>query len=80
MNKRNGHILTDNQIPQFMKDKLFWIDDDKKFMHRKLVETNYRPSSLSRKLEWMEKCNIDHGVMFVSQIYCNGWHGDAKDA
>ena len=39
----HGHILPEpNQIPKFMKDKkLFWIDNDKKFMRQgKLVQTN----------------------------------------
>ena len=32
----HGHILPEpHQIPQFMKDKkLFWIDDNKKFMRQ----------------------------------------------
>ena len=32
----HGHILPEpNQIPKFMKDKkLFWIDNDKKFMRQ----------------------------------------------
>ena len=37
---------------------------------------------LKEKLEWMDKYNIDHGVMLnLSQIYCNGWQQqDAQDA
>ena len=82
----HGHILPEpNQIPQFMKDKkLFWIDDDKKFMRqgnwsRPITDPSF---FLKEKLEWMEKYNIDHGVMLnLSQIYCNGWQKeDAKDA
>ena len=32
----HGHVLPEpNQIPKFMKDKkLFWIDNDKKFMRQ----------------------------------------------
>ena len=82
----HGHILPEpNQIPQFMKDKkLFWIDDDKKFMRqgdwaRPITDPSF---FLKEKLEWMDKYKIDHGVMLnLSQIYCNGWQRqDAKDA
>ena len=82
----HGHILPEpHQIPQFMKDKkLFWIDDDKKFMRqgnwsRPITDPSF---FLKEKLEWMQKYNIDHGVMLnLSQIYCNGWKKqDAKDA
>ena len=82
----HGHILPEpNQIPKFMKDKkLFWIDDDKKFMRqgnwsRPITDPSF---FLKEKLEWMDTYNIDHGVMLnLSQIYCNGWkQQDTKDA
>ena len=82
----HGHILPEpNQIPKFMKDKkLFWIDDDKKFMRqgnwsRPITDPSF---FLKEKLEWMDTYNIDHGVMLnLSQIYCNGWKKqDTKDA
>jgi aminocarboxymuconate-semialdehyde decarboxylase len=82
----HGHILPEpSQIPQFMKDKkLFWIDEDKKFMRqgdwaRPITDPSF---FLNEKLEWMDRYNIDHGVMLnLSQIYCNGWkQQDAKDA
>lgn len=74
----HGHILPEpSQIPQFMKDKkLFWIDEDKKFMRqgdwsRPITDPSF---FLKEKLEWMERSNIDHGVMLcLSQLYCNGW-------
>lgn len=75
----HGHILPEpNEIPKFMKDKkLFWIDEDKKFMcqedwRRPVTDPSF---FFNEKLEWMEKHNIDHGVMLnLSQIYCNGWN------
>lgn len=82
----HGHILPEpNQVPKFMKDKkLFWIDEDKKFMRqgdwtRPITDPSF---FLKEKLEWMDKYNIDHGVMLnLSQLYCNGWQQqDAKDA
>lgn len=82
----HGHVLPEpNEIPQFMKDKkLFWIDDDKKFMRqddwaRPITDPSF---FFSEKIEWMDKYNIDHGVMLnLSQIYCNGWNRqDASDA
>ena len=52
----HGHILPEpNQIPQFMKDKkLFWIDDDKKFMRqgdwsRPITDPSF---FINEKLEW----------------------------
>jgi aminocarboxymuconate-semialdehyde decarboxylase len=74
----HGHVLPEpNEIPQFMKDKkLFWIDNDKKFMRqdewaRPITDPSF---FFKEKIEWMEKYNIDHGVMLnLSQIYCNGW-------
>ena len=74
----HGHVLPEpNEIPQFMKDKkLFWIDDDKKFMRQDECARPITDPSFffKEKIEWMEKYNIDHGVMLnLSQIYCNGW-------
>ena len=74
----HGHILPEPfQIPNFMrKKKLFWIDEDKKFMR----QGNWsRPITgagffIKEKIEWMHEHNIDHGVMLcLSQLYCNGW-------
>jgi aminocarboxymuconate-semialdehyde decarboxylase len=82
----HGHILPEpKEIPQFMKDKkLFWIDDNKQFMRqddwtRPITDPSF---FFEEKLEWMEKHQIDHGVMLnLSQIYCNGWERqDANDA
>ncbi|NNC82059.1 MAG: amidohydrolase family protein [Flavobacteriales bacterium] len=74
----HGHILPEpHQIPQFMKDKkLFWVDEDKKFMRQgEWSRPITHPSFfLKEKLEWMEHYDIDHGVMLcLSQMYCNGW-------
>ena len=82
----HGHLLPEpHQVPKFMKDKkLFSIDNDKKFMRqgswaRPITDPSF---FLTEKVEWMEKNNIDHGVMLnLSQVYCNGWERqDAKDA
>ncbi len=82
----HGHVLPEpNEIPKFMRDKkLFWIDDDKKFMRqgdwaRPITDASF---FFNEKIEWMEKYNIDHGVMLnLSQLYCNGWsRQDAYDA
>lgn len=82
----HGHILPEpKEIPNFMKDKkLFWIDGDKKFMRqgdwsRPITDPSF---FFNEKLEWMEKYDIDHGVMLnLSQVYCNGWERqDANDA
>lgn len=82
----HGHILPEpGDIPKFMKDKkLFWIDDDKKYMRqgdwsRPVTDASF---FFQEKLEWMEKYHIDHSVMLnLSQIYCNGWsEQDAIDA
>lgn len=74
----HGHILPEpNEIPSFMKrKKLFWIDSDKKFMRqgnwsRPITDDSF---FVKEKLEWMNKNNIDHGVMLtLSQLYCNGY-------
>lgn len=82
----HGHILPEpHEIPKFMKDKkLFWIDEDRKFMRqgdwaRPITDPSF---FFDEKLIWMEKYGIDHGVMLnLSQIYCNGWsRQDAHDA
>jgi aminocarboxymuconate-semialdehyde decarboxylase len=83
----HGHILPEpNEIPKFMKDKkLFWIDEDRKFMRQ--GEEWSRPITdasffFDEKLIWMDRYNIDHAVMLnLSQVYCNGWNRqDAYDA
>jgi aminocarboxymuconate-semialdehyde decarboxylase len=82
----HGHLLPEpHQIPNFMKEKkLFWIDDDKKFMRqgdwsRPITDDSF---FLKDKLAWMERYGIDHAVMLnLSQVYCNGWERqDASDA
>ena len=82
----HGHLLPEpGQIPAFMKEKkLFWIDDDKKFMRqgdwaRPITDPSF---FLKEKLEWMEKNRIDHEVVLnLSQLYCNGLAEDlANDA
>jgi len=82
----HGHVLPEpKEIPQFMKDKkLFWIDEDKKFMRqddwaRPITDPSF---FFNEKIEWMEKYSINHGVMLnLSQVYCNGWkRQDAYDA
>ena len=74
----HGHILPEpSQIPRFLKEKkLFWIDDDKKFMRQGDWSRPINGASffVKEKIEWMNKYNIDHGVMLcLSQLYCNGW-------
>ena len=74
----HGHILPEpSQIPKFLKDKkLFWIDDNKKFMRqgdwsRPISDPSF---FLNEKIEWMRQYKIDHSVMLcLSQLYCNGW-------
>ena len=82
----HGHILPEpHEIPKFMRErKLFWIDKNKKFMRqgdwaRPITDPSF---FFEDKIEWMEKYNIDHGVMLnLSQVYCNGWtRQEAKDA
>lgn len=74
----HGHILPEPfQIPTFMKKKkLFWIDEQKKYM----MQGNWsRPIEglggfVKDKIDWMRQHQIDHGVMLcLSQLYCNGW-------
>jgi aminocarboxymuconate-semialdehyde decarboxylase len=82
----HGHLLPEpHEIPKFMKDKkLFWIDEDRKFMRqddwsRPITDPSF---FFNEKLEWMERYGIDHAVMLnLSQVYCNGWERqDANDA
>jgi len=81
----HGHILPEpSQIPKFMKDKkLFWIDDDKKFMRQDNWARPITNSSFfkNEKIIWMNQNCIDHSVMLcLSQLYCNGWkENDCKD-
>ena len=82
----HGHVLPEpSQIPAFLKDKrLFWIDDDKKFMRQGDWSRPINGSGffLKEKIEWMKQNNIDHAVMLcLSQLYCNGWEEkDCADA
>ena len=74
----HGHILPEpHQVPSFMrKKKLFWIDEDKKYMRQGDWSRPINNSSffVNEKIKWMEEHNIDHGVMLcLSQLYCNGW-------
>ena len=82
----HGHILPEpHEIPKFMRErKLFWIDEDKRFMRqgdwaRPITDPSF---FFKEKIEWMEKYQIDHGVMLnLSQVYCNGWsRQEAQDA
>lgn len=79
----NGHshlLPYPNQIPFFMKDKkIFWIDDDRKYMLQKNWRRPVTDSSffLNEKLEWMEENKIDHAVVLnLSQLYGNGLRMD----
>ncbi len=73
----HGHLLPyPEQIPSFMKEKkLFWIDEDRKFMRqgnwaRPITDPSF---FLEEKLEWMENNGIDHEVVLnLSQLYANG--------
>ena len=74
----HGHILPEPfQIPNFMREKkLFWIDNDKRFMRQGEWSRPIHGHGffLKEKLDWMREHNIDHGVMLcLSQLYCNGW-------
>lgn len=81
----HGHLLPEpSQIPQFMRDKrLFWIDDDKKYMRQGTWSRPITDPSffLKEKLEWMGKNGLTHEVVLsLSQLYCNGWSAaDAAD-
>lgn len=73
----HGHLLPyPEEIPPFMKrEKLFWVDDDRKFMRqgdwkRPITDASF---FLEEKLAWMEKNEIDHEVVLnLSQLYANG--------
>ena len=73
----HGHLLPDpGNIPRFMRDKkLFWIDDDKRFMRqgdwsRPVTDNAF---FLDGKLEWLDKHHIQHEVLLtLSQLYANG--------
>ncbi|MEE9374616.1 MAG: amidohydrolase family protein [Saprospiraceae bacterium] len=75
----NGHshlLPYPEQIPSYMKEKkIFWIDDDRKFMRQKNWKRPITAPSffLSEKLDWMERNKIDHAVILnLSQLYGNG--------
>lgn len=73
----HGHLVPDpNQIPRFMRDqKIFWIDNDRKFMHQDNWKRPITDPSffLKGKLEWMAYHDIEHEVILnLSQLYCNG--------
>lgn len=80
----HGHLLpTPEDIPSFMKEKkLFWIDEDRKFMRqgdwkRPITDPSF---FLDEKLIWMEKNGIDHEVVItLSQLYCNGLQKDVAN-
>lgn len=80
----HGHLLPEpHEIPNFMKEKkLFWIDDNRKFMcqddwRRPITDPSF---FFNEKLEWMEKFEIDHAVMLnLSQLYCNGWDRETSN-
>ena len=58
------------------ENKYFWIDEERNFMHqydwkRPITDESF---FLDKKLEWMDKNNIDHEVIItLSQLYCNGY-------
>ena len=58
----HGHILPEpSLIPKFMKEKrLFWIDDDKKFMRQGDWSRPINGPSffIKDKIEWMNQHNI----------------------
>ena len=72
----HGHLLPyPKEIPRFMREKkLFWVDDDKKFMRqgnwsRPITDDSF---FLDEKLAWMDKNQFDHAVLLtLSQLYCN---------
>jgi aminocarboxymuconate-semialdehyde decarboxylase len=74
----HGHLLPEpHEIPSFMKEKkLFWIDENKKFMRQEGWSRPITDPSFffEEKLIWMEQHQIDHAVLLnLSQVYCNGW-------
>jgi aminocarboxymuconate-semialdehyde decarboxylase len=75
----HGHLLPyPNEIPRFMRNKkLFWVDEDKKFMRQGTWSRPITDASffLNEKLEWMDKHKLDHAVLLtLSQLYCNNWN------
>ncbi len=77
----HGHLLPyPEQVPNFMKEKkLFWVDDDRKFMRQGEWKRPITDASffLEEKLEWMDKNKIDHEVVLnLSQLYANGVRRD----
>jgi len=79
----HGHLLPEpSEIPSFMREKkLFWIDNDKRFMRqgdwsRPITDPSF---FYKEKVEWMQQYNLDHAVLLnLSQMYGNGW--DKQDA
>lgn len=84
----NGHshlLPYPEEIPEYLKEKkIFWIDDDRKFMFQKNWSRPITDSSffLNEKLAWMAQYNIDHAVVLnLSQLYGNGLaHEEMKQA
>jgi len=77
----HGHLLPEPEdIPRFMKEKkLFWVDDDRKFMRQGTWKRPITDPSffLEEKIAWMHKNEIDHEVLItLSQLYCNGLERD----
>lgn len=75
----NGHshlLPYPEDIPTILKEKkIFWIDDERKFMHQANWKRPITDPSffLNEKIEWMNKHSIDHCVvMNLSQLYGNG--------
>lgn len=82
----HGHLLPEpHQVPEFMrKQRLFWIDDDKRYMRqgdwsRPITSPSF---FLQAKREWMAQNEIEHSVILnLSQLYGNGFkRQQAKDA
>jgi len=74
----HGHLLPyPHEIPNFMKEKkIFWVCDEGKYMHQDNWSRPITDDSffLEKKLEWLEKSNIQHEVILnLSQLYCNGY-------
>ncbi len=73
----HGHLLPNpEQIPAFMrKQRIFWIDDDRKYMRqgdwkRPITDKSF---FLKEKMEWMAENDISHEVVLnLSQLYANG--------
>ena len=81
----HGHLLPyPDEIPRFMKDKkLFWVDQDRKFMRQGEWSRPVTDASffLNEKLAWMEQNDLSHAVLLtLSQLYCNNLNEyDTKD-